>query len=53
VAGLGDEPEFEDVLGHVSFLVMMGRVPAAVDWVDALAEGAASEKNEAFAEGFF
>lgn len=50
---MGDEPLFEDVLDHVSFLVTTGRVPAAVHWVEAIAAQADSDRNEAFAEGFF
>ena len=53
VAGLGDEPLFEDVLGHMSFLVATGRVPAAADWVEGIATTEINEHNEAFAEGFF
>jgi hypothetical protein len=53
MAGVTEEIELEDAIGIASFLVAMGRVPAASAWVDGLAETTAMERTEAFAESFF
>jgi hypothetical protein len=49
----GEEIDLEDAIGIASFQVAAGRVPAATDWVDGLAEISAAERTEAFAESFF
>ncbi len=53
MAGVTEEIDLEDAVGIASFQVAMGRVPAARAWVDGLAESAAEERTEAFAESFF
>jgi hypothetical protein len=53
MAGVTDEVDLEDLMGIITFLVAMGRVPAAAEWVEGYAARARSQGNEGFAESFF
>jgi hypothetical protein len=53
VAGELDEVDLADVLGLVSFGVMVGRIPPAAWWVDEMVASREAEVNERFSERYF
>ena len=53
MAGETEEIDLSDAIAIASFQVMLGRAPAASQWVDGLIAKATTGYNQGFAESFF